>query len=232
MAVETELTRQQLSFYETFGFLKLPGLFRDEIDDIASAFESVFADETHPRMEYYAELHGERRRIMIPKFVDKSPVLDALKTDPRILGTVAALLGPAFEYAESDGNLLDCDTSWHCDVYGSPLESRHLKLAFYLDPVAADSGALRMIPGTCHFRETFATTLRRRLADPNEIAAQFGVDAIDIPYWPVATEPGDVVALDFRTLHASFFGTERRRLFTMNFRETTSAQGAASGSAP
>ena len=226
MAVETELTAQQLSFYETFGFLKLSGLFRDEIGEISAAFESVFADESHPRMEYYAELHGERRRIMIPTFIDKSPVLDALKDDPKILGVVAALLGPSFEYAESDGNLLDCDTSWHCDVYGSPLDFRHLKLAFYLDTVGAASGALRMIPGTSHFRETFATTLRKRLSDPKNIAAEFGVDPIDIPYWPVETEPGDVVALDFRTLHASFFGADRRRLFTMNFRETVAPQPA------
>jgi ectoine hydroxylase-related dioxygenase (phytanoyl-CoA dioxygenase family) len=220
MAVETMLTAQQVSFYQTFGFLKLPGLFRGDIDEITAAFEGVFADETVERVEYFAELHGDRRRITIPKFIDHSPVLDALKTDARIVGTVAALLGPNFDYAESDGNLLDCDTSWHCDIFGSPLELRHVKVAFYLDPVSAESGGLRMIPGTSHFRETFATTLRRRLAEPTGVAAEFGVEATAIPYWPVDTEPGDVVALDFRTIHATFFGAERRRLFTMNFRET------------
>jgi ectoine hydroxylase-related dioxygenase (phytanoyl-CoA dioxygenase family) len=221
MTVETELTRQQLAFYETFGFLKLPGLVRDEIDVITDAFEAVFADDANPRMEYYAELHGQKRRIMIPTFLDKAPVLDALKTDPKIVAVAAALLGENFEYAESDGNLLDCDTSWHCDVYGSPLETRHLKLAFYLDPVGAESGALRMIPGTNHFREAFASKLRRELADASEIEGLLGVDPTEIPYFPVESEPGDVVALDFRTIHSSFFGAARRRLFTMNFRETS-----------
>ena len=86
-----------------------------------------------------------------------------------------------------------------------------------------------MIPGTCHFRETFATTLRKRLADAKEIPAEFGVGAEEIPYWPLETDPGDVVALDFRTIHSSFLGAARRRLFTMNFRETTDAQPAAAG---
>jgi hypothetical protein len=219
MAADTALTPKQVRFYETFGFLKLPGLFRDDIDDIACEFERVFADETNERMEYYAELHGKRRRILIPGVLDRSPDLAKLKTDPRILGVVLSLLGPNFGYAESDGNLLDCDTSWHCDVYGSPLELRHVKLAFYLDPVGPNSGGLRMIPGTAHFRETFASTLRHDLVDAQRIPELYGVDETEIPYWSVDTVPGDVVALDFRTVHATFFGAPRRRLFTVNFRE-------------
>jgi ectoine hydroxylase-related dioxygenase (phytanoyl-CoA dioxygenase family) len=210
-----------VSFYETFGFLKLPGLFRDEIGEITSAFERVFAHDEGDRIEYYAELHGQRRRILIPGFLDRDAELEALKTDPKILGVVSSLLGPHFDYAESDGNLLDCDTSWHCDVYGAPLEMRHVKLAFYLDPLTAASGGLRMMPGTSHFRETFASTVRRRLADAKSVPDEFGVDETEIPYWPVDTEPGDVVALDFRTVHATFFGVPRRRLFTVNFREAS-----------
>jgi hypothetical protein len=220
MAVDTALTVQQVSFYETFGFLKLPGLFRDEIDEITSEFERVFADDRNERFEYYAELHGQRRRILMPGFLDCSVALEPLKTHPKILGVVSSLLGPRFDYAESDGNLLDCDTSWHCDVYGSPLELRHVKLAFYLDPVRAESGGLRLMPGTSHFRETFASTVRRRLADARAVPDEFGVDETEVPYWPVDSEPGDVVALDFRTVHATFFGAPRRRLFTVNFRES------------
>jgi hypothetical protein len=234
MAVDGALTAQQVSFYETFGFVKLPGLFRDEIDEITRAFEHVFADDEHERLEYYAELHSGRRRILIPRFLDRSPELEKLKTDPRILGAVSSLLGPNFGYAESDGNLLDCDTSWHCDVYGAPLESRHVKLAFYLDPVGPNSGGLRMIPGTSHFRETFASTLRRSLADAKRIPDLYGVEETEIPYWSVDTEPGDVVALDFRTVHATFFGSPRRRLFTVNFREANSPEsslGKADGAA-
>ena len=85
MAIATGLSPQQISFYEAFGFLKLPGLFRDDIERITDAFEAVFADETNPRFEYYAELHAERRRILIPQFIDKAPVLEALRHDPRMV---------------------------------------------------------------------------------------------------------------------------------------------------
>ena len=34
--------------------------------------------------------------------------------------------------------------------------------------------------------------------------------------------PGDVVAWNFRTIHASFNGQERRRLFSLNFKEPES----------
>ena len=40
------------------------------------------------------------------------------------------MLGDEFDHAESDGNLLDCETSWHCEVYGSPMQYRHVKLLF------------------------------------------------------------------------------------------------------
>ena len=34
-----QLTRQQLSFFDTFGYLGFPGLFADEIDRMTDAFE-------------------------------------------------------------------------------------------------------------------------------------------------------------------------------------------------
>jgi ectoine hydroxylase-related dioxygenase (phytanoyl-CoA dioxygenase family) len=230
MATATMLTPQQVRYYETFGYLKLPGLFRDEIDQIVTAFDDVFAQDEGAKLETYFELHGERRRVLIPQFVDRSPVLAALREDPRTVETVTTLLGSGYEYAESDGNILDCDTSWHCDIFGAPIEVRHLKLLFYLDPLGADSGALRVIPGSTSFRETFATNLRSTLFDPKTIEPSLGVDAADVPSWPVPTEPGDVIALDFRTVHASFAGAEGRRLFTINFSEaaTTAAQPNAS----
>ena len=65
METVTRLTQQQVRFFETFGFLTLPGLFRDEIEQITEAFEAVFATEEHLRMETYEELHGEQRRLSV-----------------------------------------------------------------------------------------------------------------------------------------------------------------------
>jgi Phytanoyl-CoA dioxygenase (PhyH) len=218
MGARGTLTSQQTTFFDTFGFIRLPGLFRDDIDEISAGFEDAVAAES-ARFETYEPLHGEERRLIIPQIVDTNPRLARLRTDQRVLGTVTSLLGDDFDYAESDGNLLDCETSWHCDIYGSPMGDRHVKLLFYLDPVRADSGALRVVPGTHYFRETFARTLRKKVEDPTAIDDELGIEPRDLPSVPVETNPGDLLVCDFRTIHASFQGGMRRRLFTMNYRQ-------------
>ena len=76
-----------------------------------------------------------------------------------------------------------------------------------------------MIPGTHHFRETFARTLRKKVKDPTAIDDELGIDPRDLPSVPLETDPGDLLVCDFRTIHASFHGGMRRRLFTMNYRQ-------------
>lgn len=219
----TSLTEQQVRFFETFGFLKLPGIFADDIDEIDRSFDEVFAAEGHVRMETHVELHGDERRLIIPQFVTKHPRLDALRSDPRVVGILTSLIGPDFEYAESDGNLFDCESFWHSDTYGAPMQIHHVKLSFYLDRLRADSGAIRVIPGSHHFRETYATDLRRGFRETVGIEDYFGVDPREIPSIAIETDPGDLVVWDFRTIHASYYGGIGRRLFSINYREKTTA---------
>jgi ectoine hydroxylase-related dioxygenase (phytanoyl-CoA dioxygenase family) len=218
------LTAQQVRYFETFGYLKLPGLFRDDIEAIVAGFEDVFAAEGHPRMEYFHSLHGDQRRVIIPQFITKNERLTQLLDDARVIRIVTSLLGTDYEYAESDGNLFDCESTWHSDMYGAPLHLHHLKLSFYLDRLREDSGAIRVIPGTNFFNEPFALNVRKRIKVPEQIASEFGVDDREIPSIALETDPGDVVVWDFRTIHASFYGGTRRRLFSINFRERTASQ--------
>jgi hypothetical protein len=210
-------TEQQVSFFEAFGFLHFPGLFADLADQLTEGFEEVFAE--HATWDTNVDLHFEQKRSIIPAFVTKSEKLSALLTDPRVQGVVSTLLSPDHVFAESDGNIFSCETSWHADTYSAPIEQRHLKLSFYLDPISADSGAIRMIPGTNHYRTDFAERLRRDLNEPGAIASIFGVEPAAIPSWTLANEPGDLIVWNFRTIHASFNGGARRRLFSLNFRE-------------
>jgi hypothetical protein len=215
----TGLTQPQVAFFETFGYLRLPGLFADDVGPIIEGFEAVFAAEGHPRMEYYADLHGGERRVIIPAFITKNERLSQLLQDERVTGVVRSLLGDQYEYAESDGNLFDCESIWHADTYSAPMTIHHVKLSFYLDRLRGDSGAIRVIPGTNFFNEKFARALRSRMNDVSKIEENFGVDARDLPSVVLDTDPGDVVVWDFRTIHASFNGNKRRRLFSINFRE-------------
>ena len=93
------------------------------------------------------------------------------------------------------------------------------RFSFYLDPLRADTGAIRMIPGTNHYLTNFAGTLVRTLQQPEDIEHTYGVRWDEIPSYVVETDPGDLVVWSFRTIHASFGGDARRRLFSMSFRE-------------
>jgi len=211
------LSDQQVAYFETFGYLKIPGLFADDVDRLSAGFEAVFAE--NDKWVTNEELHYEQTRTIIPAFITKDERLHQLLEDERVVGVVTSLIGQHYEYAESDGNVFSCDTSWHSDIYAAPLHQYHLKLSFYLDPLQADTGAIRFIPGTNHHESTYARTLRRDLNTPTTVVETFGVPSQEIPSWPVETVPGDLVIWNFRTVHGSFGGGERRRLFSINFRE-------------
>ncbi len=213
------LSPQQVRYFETFGFLRLPGLFADDIGELTEAFEAVFEDQQDQTHEMFDDMHFRRRRLALPYFLEFDPRLKQLETDPRVLGVVTSLIGEEYEYRQTDGNLLWCDTSWHCDIYDSPLDQFHIKLFFYLDRLQGESGGLRVIPGTNYQDSPFARGLRTGLHPWTEIEDRFGVPPDEIPSFAIDNEPGDLIVGNFRTMHATFGGAERRRLFTMNYRE-------------
>jgi hypothetical protein len=220
------ITEQQVTFLYTFGYLRMPGLFADEIDEISDAFEAVFAEPAHYRMDMNEALHRNDRRIIIPAFVDKHPTLARLREDERILDIARTVLGDDLEYAESDGNLAFCHSEWHPDTYGAPMNQRHIKISFYLDPLRADSGAIRVIPGTQYWQGPYARQLRQSFREFGKAREVYGVDSTAIPSVVIDSDPGDILVWDYRVIHASFNGLDRRRFFSVNFREPA-AVGAA-----
>jgi hypothetical protein len=220
------LLPQQIAYFETFGFLRVTGLFRDCVDLLREGFEEIFSRE-QPWVTN-EELHLEERRSIIPAFVQRSPKLAWLLDDDRVHGVVSALMPGAYEYCESDGNLFDCESSWHPDTYSAPLTRFHVKLSFYLDSLTGENGAIRMIPGTNHHRTPYARLLRRNLEHHSEIEGIYGVRYNEIPSWTLENEPGDLIVWNFRTIHGSFNGGERRRIFSINFRDLEQ-DGATTG---
>lgn len=221
------LTPQQVAYFESFGFLKLPGLFAAESDQISRGFDEAFAAGEKRWLPPENEIHNsnvaeyeDKVREMVWGFIEQSTDLAWLRTDPRILGIVHSLIGDHWDYHDSDGNLFNCDVSYHCDVYGAGLDKHSIKIFFYLDHLTAETGALRMIPGTNHYEGDFATQLRAKMFDPERIVSNFGIRPDEVPSYAVDITPGDVLVGDFRTLHASFGGAIGRRLFTMNFTQT------------
>ena len=202
------LNQQQLNFFDTFGYLALPGLMADCIDEIIDAFEQVWAERGGG---HYGQPHdGERRSCIVP-FIDQHERLCALLDDPRIEGLLASLLGDDFNYSGSDGNYYAGDTRWHSDGYQK--EIRHVKIAFYLDHLTRDTGCLRVIPGSHRRGDQYAETLEANVKQSQE---QWGISGDQVPAVALEIVPGDVVVFQHNLKHAAFGGGGHRRMFTIN----------------
>ena len=197
-----ELTEQQKAFFDTFGYLVLPGLVADDIDWITDEFEQVFRDR--------GIAHDATKRTCVVPFIDQRPKFSTLLDHPGIQAVAAGLIGDDFNYLGGDGNYYTGDTSWHSD--GFHTVGQYLKIALYLDPVGRDTGCLRVIPGS--HRPDIAERWNATKARKSE--ELWGVAQRDVPAFALESRPGDVVAFNHNLMHASFGGSTRRRMFTLN----------------
>ena len=206
----TYLTEQQLAYFQTFGFLALPGLLSDRIGAITDEFEAIWAANGGG---HAGRPHDGTARSCSVQFVDQSAYLSTLLDDPRIQGIAASILGDDFNYMGSDGNFYTGDTQWHSDGYGGRGGPLHIKIAYYLDPLTAETGALRVIPGSHRVGEPFAEELQRSI---RVSADAWGVTGNQVPAVALATNPGDILVFNHDLKHAAFGWSGRRRMFTMN----------------
>ncbi len=213
------LTAEQVAHFETFGFLLLRQAFSpDETAKITSAFEEVLAEDRSGRA-----FDGEKRQAVLG-VAERRPLLTGLIESDLIYEAMEQLLGPNFVWVGSDGNLYVGDTDWHPDSRN--LDYRRIKVAFYLDPVTAETGCLRVIPGS-HRDPLHSALLGLMPANPAG-TTPFGVPPRGLPYYPLESRPGDVVMFDQCTWHAAFGGRTGRRMFTFNFSaEPTTAEHEA-----
>jgi hypothetical protein len=202
------LSPAQLSFFHTFGFLSMPGLLDDRIARIIEEFEVLWALQGGG---HFGQAHDGKRRSCIAPCIDRSVYLSTMLDDPRLEGIATSILGDDFNYMGSDGNLYAGDTGWHSDGWHRDIV--HIKMAFYLDPVARDTGCLRVIPGSHKIGDHFSDSLQREIYQAEKSWALHGRD---VPCVALESRPGDVVIFNHNTKHAAFGGSARRRMFTMN----------------
>ena len=201
-----QLTQAQKAFFDTFGYLCVPGLLTQaEVERVTQAFEWS--------INHWGggDGHDGSKRTMFAAPIEHTPELCALMDHPGVVGLIAGVVGDDFNYCGGDGNYYSGDTGWHPDGNWGQLWS--VKTAFYLDAVGRDSGCLRVIPGS-HRPDHFVRQLGLNL---NEAQDLFGVSPADIP-GQVALEsrPGDAVIFNHDLYHAAFGGGTRRRMFTLN----------------
>jgi hypothetical protein len=205
------ITPQQQAFFNTFGYLHVPGGMRADYPWISDDYEAVWrehAEITHA---------GDRTTTYPGLFISARPRLSTLLDHPVITDIADTLLGVGWALNGGDGNRYSGDTGWHSDCGAEHWEVkttvRHLKIAFYLDPLTADTGALRVVPGSHHFGDRYWDLLDKGLCTD---AQSLRLPGPQVPAVALAVTPGDLVCFDHRLKHASFGGSKRRRMFTMN----------------
>ena len=208
------LTAEQVSQFKTFGFVIMRSVFTsDELETVEEEFDRRAAEASS-----YETFDGTKRHNL-NMMGDGTPFFASLLEDPRFAEAAEQMYGDVLGQA-ADANRYVTNTSWHYDA-GS-YEGYGVKFAMYLQPVRANTGALRVIPGS-HKRSWFDELDLRpplRYAWAREDFARAEADDVigSVPGYVCESDPGDVVAFDLRIYHASVGGSADRQMCTLVYR--------------
>jgi Phytanoyl-CoA dioxygenase (PhyH) len=192
------LTRQQTTFFDAFGFVRLEAVFVGEIDEIAEALKALPSS------------------TVAPNIVCRHPRLAQLRQDDRITGIAQSVLGDDVEWTQISADPDACGRAWHDDTSDGS-GRRRIVVSLVLRPVRANSDAIRVIPGTHLAKSSYARDLRRLLSEFGEPGKAFGVESDAIPATVVDADAGDVLIWDGDLIHASSNGVSQRRLLSVGF---------------
>ena len=136
------LTKQQVSHFNTFGFVILRQLLKpDELKTI-NAEVGLRLSST----KRFTSPDDEPAYMSWPNLGPETPFLASLPEDPRIYGTAEQLYGEDAVGLSCNAGSFVNETQWHPDADDFQLHG--FKFALYLQPLQADDGALRFIPGS------------------------------------------------------------------------------------
>jgi hypothetical protein len=188
------LTNQQLDHYRTFGFVVLPDLLGPERSaalrtEVDTAIRDAYAGTYDERVIDGISGH------YLTMTSGLTPLSASLVCDNPVLIDAAELLlgGPALP-APPEGILYFAEAGWHND---DGIGVNGVKFATYFDELDASNGALRFVPCS-HYGQ----------ARPDLYAYQ-RAGYSEVPGVAAASRPGDVIAFDVHTFHASFGGRDR-----------------------
>ena len=192
------LTPAQLAFFRTFGYLVLRS--RVPSAAIAALNDELLAEGDR---QFGGFDHKSRQGVVLMEPTCRR-WCDAFASS-RFVTPARQILGEACIGMGTDGNRYVGDTPWHPDHARHPYPQRGIKWCLYLSPVSAQSGALRVIPGS-HL-QAFPV--------PDALRAAIGSFAIsEVPCAVLDSQPGDAVLFDVRLWHGSCGGSNDRRMGT------------------
>ncbi|MDQ3034100.1 MAG: phytanoyl-CoA dioxygenase family protein [Myxococcota bacterium] len=185
------LTDDELAHFDTFGFVvRRAMLSSDEVRSLAAELEAELDDA-------YGGSDGRARQWALMSTA-RTPAFAALVEDPRFLGIAEQIMPGETLGIAADASRYAGDTLWHGDTTGPAQWG--VKFLFYFEPLRAENGALRVIPGS--HREPYHSRVQRFLRGSSSEER--------VPAFVFRAEPGDVFVYDLRLLHASFGGRPGR----------------------
>jgi len=199
------LTVAQLEHFRTFGFVVLRGFLADRSDALRAEVDAAIRDA-------YAATYDERvidgiSGHYLPMASWLTPVSATLVCDdPRLIDAAGQLLdGPVIPECP-EGVLYFAEAGWHND---DGIGVRGVKFATYFADLTAGTGALRFVPGSQYqeLNVRLAAYCRRQM--PVRSDAEAAAFQASVPGYVAATTPGDVIAFDVHTWHASIGGRDR-----------------------
>ena len=196
------LTYQQIVHFRTFGYVTLRGLLNPaEAATLRQEVTAALADAFGRAATEPDDLGGISGDYL-PLAANRAPFsLSLIADDPRTFLSSAELLGGPTVPSVGIATRFTGDSAWHTrqgpDVGG---------VTFWadLEPRAAATGALRLIPGS-HLRDFERQLCGYRAAEP----ALSGFEHWEWPHVVVETEPGDIVAFHAHLMNCAQGGTPR-----------------------
>jgi hypothetical protein len=195
--------RRAIAHFATFGFVILRQAFDPEplARELDAALAIGFPRRTAPLT---SEGVGIRFHYL-PMMCERTPI--SLDLVDRFATVAEAIIERPVLPVRAKGTRYLGNAGWHRDTEH---DITSVGFACYLEPLTAESGALRLVPGS--HRPPFAHAVTRFLdgyaALPGPTA---GVSALQMPGVVAETVPGDVIIFDEHLYHASRGGAVRRQ---------------------
>jgi hypothetical protein len=199
------LTTAQVDHFRTFGFTVLRGYLADRAAALRAEADAAIRDA-------YAASYDERvidgiSGHYLPMAARLTPVSASLVCDdPRFIDAAEQLLGGPVIPECPEGVLYFAEAGWHTD---DGIGVRGVKFAAYFDELTAGTGALRLVPGSHHPEQNTRLAAYSRRRGPARSEAEAAACQACFPGYIADTSPGDVIAFDLHTWHASSGGRDR-----------------------
>ena len=190
------LTPRDVGLFRAFGFIVLRScLSPQEVTELEAAYLRTMAEA--PPYDYF----GTSGTKLLLHFIDADPAFARLAVHPRMMDAFRSFWGGLPLLIDSDMWANLDATPWHSD--GVPgRQGVTVKMTTYLDPMTAQQGALRLVPGS-HHRE-FCTAILNHCGHWDQDRPRLHLAQEDVPgQATVELNPGDVVLWDNRMWHSA-----------------------------